>query len=55
MPNYRKALRKTGKITHEKVIEKRSNEYYCYLTDCYEHPEYLNNILEKFFGKCTIL
>jgi len=45
-----KTLRKTGKITYEKVIEKLSNEYYCYLTDCHEHPEYLNNILEKFFG-----
>jgi len=24
--------------------------YHCYLTDCYEHPEYLSEVLKKLYG-----
>lgn len=29
-------------------------EYHCDLTDCYEHPEYLNAVLKKLFGNSHV-
>ena len=48
-----KALLNLGKTTYEKVIEILNEEYHCYLTDCYEHPEYLHKVLEEFFGNAS--
>jgi hypothetical protein len=45
-----KALFEIGKPVYEKVIESLYKEYHCYLPDCYEHPEYLNEILKKLYG-----
>lgn len=45
-----KALFEIGKPVYEKVIETLYKEYHCYLPDCYEHPEYLNEILKKLYG-----
>lgn len=45
-----KALFEIGKPVYEKVIETLYKEYHCYLPDCYEHPEYLNDILKKLYG-----
>ncbi|HYL65890.1 MAG TPA: hypothetical protein VEU72_01910 [Nitrosopumilaceae archaeon] len=36
-----------GKPVYEKVIESLYKEYHCYLPDCYEHPEYLNETLKQ--------
>jgi hypothetical protein len=45
-----KALLEIGNSTYDKVIESLFKEYHCYLPDCYEHPEYLNEILVKVYG-----
>jgi hypothetical protein len=45
-----KALFDIGKPVYEKVIQSLYKEYHCYLPDCYEHPEYLNEILKKLYG-----
>jgi hypothetical protein len=45
-----KALFEIGKPVYEKVIESPYKEFHCYLPDCYEHPEYLNEILMKLYG-----
>jgi len=42
-----KTLLDLGKPTYDKVVDMLKNEYRCYLTDCYEHPEYLNAVLKK--------
>jgi hypothetical protein len=43
-------LLKIGKSTYEKVVHDLYKKYHCYLTDCYEHPEYLNDILKGLYG-----
>ncbi len=45
-----KTLLLIGEPTYDKVIEILNKEYHCYLTDCYEHPEYLSEILKKLYG-----
>jgi hypothetical protein len=50
-----KTLLDFGKPMYEKVIEVLKKEYNCYLTDCYEHPEYLSTILKKLFGNSHIV
>ncbi len=45
-----KALFEIGKPVYERVIENLYKEYHCYLPDCYEHPEYLNEILKQLYG-----
>ena len=45
-----KALFEIGKPVYEKVVESLYKEYHCYLPDCYEHPEYLNEVLKKLYG-----
>jgi hypothetical protein len=42
-----KTLLDLGNPIYDKVTEMLKNEYHCYLTDCYEHPEYLNAVLKK--------
>ena len=39
-----------GRPVYEKVVDRLYNEYHCYLTDCYVHPEYLSQILKDIFG-----
>ena len=36
--------------TYDKVIHLLDKEYHCGLTSCYEHPEYLSEILKKLYG-----
>ena len=43
-------LLKIGKPIYEKVVHDLSKKYHCYLTDCYDHPEYLNEILKELYG-----
>lgn len=45
-----KALLEIGKPVYDEVLEILNTEYHCYLPDCYEHPEYLNEILKKLYG-----
>jgi len=44
------ALLKIGKPTYEKILHDLYEKYHCNLTDCYEHPEYLNEVLRKLYG-----
>lgn len=43
-------LLKIGKKTLEKVQEEMYRKYKCDISDCYEHPEYLGEILKDLFG-----
>lgn len=45
-----KSLLDIGKPTYEKVVSMLNKEYHCYLADCYEHPEYITEVLKKLFG-----
>lgn len=47
-----KALREISNTVFEKVTEILKEKYNSYLYDCYDHPEYLNQILKDFFGEC---
>ena len=49
-----KTLRDISKPTYEKVLCMLNEDYHCYLTDCYEHPEYLANVLKKLFGNAHL-
>ena len=49
-----KTLLDIGKPIYDKVISMLNKNYHCYLTDCYEHPEYLNRVLKKIFGDSYI-
>ena len=46
-----KALFDIGKPTYDKVVEMLYSKYHCYLSDCYEHPEYLSRVLKVLFGR----
>jgi hypothetical protein len=45
-----KTLLDIGKPIYDKVISMLNKNYHCYLTDCYEHPEYLSETLKKLYG-----
>ena len=45
-----KVLLDIGKPILDKVANKLYKEYQCYIPDCYEHPDYLNNVLRSVFG-----
>jgi hypothetical protein len=45
-----KTLLDIGKPVYDGVLATLENEHGCFLPDCYEHPEYLNNALEKLYG-----
>lgn len=46
-----KSLLKIGKPAYEKAISMLEKKYQCHMPDCYEHPEYLNDVLKEIFGK----
>ena len=43
-----------GKPIFEKVSNKLQKEYKCYIPDCYDHPEYLGNVLKSIFGNSYV-
>ncbi|TLX66641.1 MAG: hypothetical protein E6L02_04920 [Thaumarchaeota archaeon] len=43
-------LLKIGKMTLDQVTSRLYEEHHCYLGDCYEHPEYLAEVLKRLFG-----
>ena len=45
-----KVLLDIGKPMLDKVATRLYKEYQCYIPDCYEHPDYLNNVLRSVFG-----
>ena len=45
-----KALREINDAILVKVTEILKEKYNSYLYDCYDHPEYLNQILKDYFG-----
>lgn len=45
-----KSLLEIGKETYDKVVHDLYAIYHSYLPDCYEHPEYLSNILVILYG-----
>jgi hypothetical protein len=45
-----KALLEIGKPVLEKVANKLFKEYQYHIPDCYEHREYLNDVLRDVFG-----
>jgi len=45
-----RALLDIGKPTYDEVIHDLYKKYHCYLTDCYENPEYLNVVLKELHG-----
>jgi hypothetical protein len=48
-----KTLLDIGKPVYDKVVGILNTEYHCYLPDCYEHPEYLDEILKKLYGNAS--
>lgn len=42
-----------GKPVYEKFSEILFKKYQCYVTDCYEHPEYFHAVLKEFFGSSS--
>ncbi len=42
-----------GKEMYDKVAHDLYKKYHCYLPDCYEHPEYLKEILEELYGNAS--
>ncbi len=39
-----------GPSALEKVNNKLFEEHHCYISDCYNKPEYLNKVLKSLFG-----
>ena len=50
-----KVLLDTGKPVFDKVATRLYKEYQCYIPDCYEHPDYLNNVLRTVFGNSHLM
>ena len=46
-----KALLEVGKPTYDEVLGKLKKDYNCYLSDCYEYPEYLSRVLKELYGQ----
>ena len=38
------------KEVYDKVVHELYKKHHCYLPDCYEHPEYLNDVLKGLYG-----
>ena len=39
-----------GSVVLDVVSDKIFEKYQCHIPECYEHPEYLNEILRKLYG-----
>ena len=49
-----KTLLEVGKPTYEEVLGKLKKDYHCYLSDCYENPEYLSRVLKELYGQSRL-
>ena len=45
-----KVLERIGKPVLEQVSSRIYSKYNCYLIECYDHPEYLVDVLKELFG-----
>ena len=47
------ALLNLSQECFEKVTTILKTDYNCTISDCYDHPEYLNRILKDFYGNAS--
>jgi len=47
-----KTLLNMGKPVLDEVQHRLFANYKSYIPDCYEHPEYLKNVLKELYGNC---
>ncbi len=45
-----KVILSIGKPVLDKVTNELQKQYKCYIPNCYDHPEYLENVLKSIFG-----
>ncbi len=45
-----KSLIEFGTPVLERVLHELETKYHCYIFDCYEHPDYLQQVLKDLFG-----
>jgi len=45
-----KTLLDMGRPVYEKVVKSMYKKYQSYIPDCYEHPEYLKEVLKDLYG-----
>jgi hypothetical protein len=48
-----KTLLEVGRTTYDEVLGKLYENYDCYLSDCYDHPEYLSSVLKELYGQSS--
>lgn len=48
-----KALFEIGPPVYDAIVLALKDTYHCTIPDCYEHPEYLKNVLEQYFGSAS--
>lgn len=46
-----RTLLQMGKPVFDKVESQFREKYQCSIIDCYDHPQYLNEVLREVFGK----
>lgn len=46
-----KTLLEVGRPAYDEVLGKLNEDYNCYLSDCYENPEYLSKVLKELYGQ----
>ena len=49
-----KTLLEVGRPTYDEVLGKLHEDYHCYLSDCYENPEYLSSVLKELYGQSRL-
>ena len=48
-----KILLEMGKPVLDKFTKKLYTNYNCYIPDCFDHPEYLSQILKEMYGNSS--
>lgn len=48
-----KALLDFGKPLYNEVCSLLYKKYHAFMPDCFEHPEYLRNVLNEIYGKAS--
>ena len=48
--NIENVLLEMGKPVFDTFTKKLYKNYYCYIPDCSDHPEYLNQIIKEMYG-----
>lgn len=49
------ALNEFGSTTFETVVARLYQKHRCLLTDCYEKPQYLQEVLEELYGRSHVV